>query len=373
MIRVTLLERGQVRTLELEAEALESFKEGLASRGASILETEVLGRSLWERLNTRVPSPEQWAPWFSALSRTLKGGVPLDKSLDLLADAAPMPASVRDLHRAVVGGSRFSEAATKLPGLPTLIPALLRAGEAAGDLARGAALAHQSLLDLVAFRRELRARLSYPLVVVSAAALALTVLMLKVFPAMAGMWANMGKPLPPRLEVIRIVGWVAVLVLALLGSGIAWLTGGGEGAQRLPGFRSLGRHRARCEAWSALAMALGGGVTLPEALALLGPRWGAPAALEAIRTGIRPEVALAAWVDDAAGLRAVLLASLRIGDLPSGAAQVADGYRELLASDLQKLQRWLEPAILILLGGILMSLAWSLFSIMGEMEHGLVK
>jgi type II secretory pathway component PulF len=227
--------------------------------------------------------------------------------------------------------------------------------------------------DLLAFQRELKARLSYPLVVVSAASIALSVLMLKVFPAMAGMWSNLGKPLPAKLEVIRVAGWIAIGFLVLLAGGMSWLMSGDERAQRIPGFRTLGRHRNRSELWSALGMALGGGVPLLEALALLGDRWGARDMRQAIQKGVRPEDALAQWVDDAPGQKAVLIASLRVGDLAGGAQNVAEGYRELLETDLKSLQRWLEPVILLLLGGILMALAWSLFSIMGEMEQGLVR
>lgn len=372
MIRLTILDRGEVSVRHLNADQVPDFRQALEARGGSVLEAKA--ESGWSRPFRRAPKPEAWVPWFSALARTLKGGVPLHQSLALLAEAAPEPAQVTQVQREVISGRRFSEAVgSHFAGLPDLIPALLRAGEAAGDLAQGVALSHQTLQDLAAFRRELTARLAYPLVVVSSSTLAVLVLLLKVFPAMSGMWENLGKPLPPRLIVIHVLGWVGLAALATLAVGLAWVMGGGEKAQRLPGFRTLGRHRQRAEAWSALAMALSGGVSLLEALDLLGHRWGAKAMHEAIRRGVRPEVALAGWVDDAPGQRAVLSAGLQIGDLAGGARSVAEGYRDLLAQDLQKLQRRLEPAVLVLLGGILMGLAWGLFSLMGEMEHGLVR
>lgn len=372
MIRLTVVDGGLVRTLDLEPGAVEAFRASLESRGGSVLERKSLGRGL--ALGWRRPNPEAWSPWFSALARTLKGGVPLDKALELLADASPQPEGTRRIHRAVVGGQRFSASvAEHLEGLPELVPALLKTGEAAGDLARGASLAHRCLQDLVAFRRELRARLAYPLVVVSSSAIALTVLMVKVFPAMSTMWTSLNKPLPGRLQAIRILGWFGIAGLALLALGLGWLMQGSERAQRLPGFRDLGRHRSRSEAWAALAMALGGGVSLLDALGLLGERWGAADMKKALQGGARPEQVLGAWVDDAPGQRAVLLAGLRIGDLAGGAQSAAEGYRELLEQDLQRLQRWIEPVILLLLGAILLGLAWSLFSLMGEMEHGLVR
>lgn len=370
MIELTVLERGEVRALQVAPEGLESLEASLAARGATILRRqEAKAPRAW-----RQPGPEAWAPWFSALARTLKGGVPLDKALALLAEAAPDAAGVRRVQQAVIGGERFSGAvAQHLPGLPDLVPALLRTGEAAGDLAEGARLAHRSLVDRAAFRRELKAKLAYPLVVVSAASIALTVLLLKVFPALTGMWSNLGKELPLRLHLLRAFGWVGVVALVLLSVGLGWLMGGGEGALKLLGFRTLGAHRMRTEAWSALSMALGGGLSLMEALSLLGPRWGAPDLARAIQRGERPEEVLGAWVQDAPGLRAVLLAGLRVGDLPGASVAVAEGYREMLEQDLQRLQRWLEPAILLLLGAVLLGLAWSLFSLMGEMEHGLVR
>lgn len=373
MIRLTVMERGSVHQVDLDEDALEGFTVGLEARGGMILESKAL-RPSWPGRFRRRRDVGAWAPWFSALARTLKGNVPLDQALEILAPAAPSPEEVRAIHRGVLAGRRFSEAVGEgISGIPSLIPALLRAGEAAGDLGRGASLAHRTMQDLLAFQRELKARLSYPLVVVSASALAVAVLLLKVFPAMAGMWSNLGRPLPARLEAIRVAGWIAVGLLLLLAGGMTWLMSGDERAQRIPGFRTLGRHRDRSELWSALGMAMGGGVPLIEALSMMGDRWGAREARQAIQAGARPEEALGPWVDDAPGQRAVLIASLQIGDLAGGAQNVAEGYRELLAADLGSLQRWLEPVILVLLGGILLALAWSLFSIMGEMEHGLVR
>lgn len=370
MIELTVMERGEVRILQVPPESIEATEASLAARGATVLERkESKGKRLW-----RQPGPEAWSSWFSALARTLKGGVPLDKVLALLADAAPDPAGIRRVQQAVVGGERFSAAlATHVPSLPDLVPALLRTGEAAGDLAEGARLAHRALVDRATFQRDLKAKLAYPLVVVSASSIALTVLLLKVFPALTGMWSNLGKELPLRLHLLRAFGWAGVLLLALLALGLGWLMGGGEGALKLPGFRTLGVHRLRTEAWSALSMALGGGLSLLEALVLLGNRWGASGLARAIQSGERPEEVLSAWVLEAPGLRAVLLAGLRVGDLAGASAAVAEGYREMLEQDLQRLQRWLEPAILLLLGAVLLGLAWSLFSLMGEMEHGLVR
>jgi type II secretory pathway component PulF len=370
MIRLTTLERGEVRTIQLEEVELRSFQESLCLRGGMVLRVERINQSQSFRLIDS--GPEGWAYWYSALARTLKGGVPLDQALDLLADAAPKRDEARKVHQDIVAGKHFSDSVqTHFRNLPPLVPALLKAGEAAGDLSRGAGLVYQCLQDQASFRRELSARLAYPLVVVSFSALALIVLLLKVFPAMEGMWSTLNKPLPPLLTAMQVFGWVAVLGLICLALGFGWLMGGSEKAQKLPGFKTLGRHRSRGEAWSALSMALGGGVSLIDSLQLFGERWGSRGIKESIQKGERPEVALAIWVDDAPGQKAVLIASLRIGDLAGGAQGVADGYRELLEQDLRALQRWLEPSVLILLGGILLGLAWSLFSLMGQMEHGL--
>lgn len=370
MIELTVLERGEVRVLQVAPESLEAFEAHLAARGGSILRRSERGTNRrWQKQD-----PAAWAPWFSALTRTLKGGVPLDRALALLAEAAPDPKSILKVQQEVVGGIKFSGAMAKaVPGLPDLIPALLRTGEASGDLAEGTRLAHRSLVDRAAFRRDLKAKLAYPLVVVGASSIALTVLLVKVFPALTTMWSNFGKELPVRLYLLRGFGWVGVGLLLLLTAGLGWLMGGGDGALKLPGFRTLGLHRQRTEAWSALGMALGGGLSLLEALLLLGPRWGAPLLARAIQGGGRPEAILSEWVQDAPGLRAILLAGLQVGDLAGAASAVAEGYREMLENDLQKLQRWIEPAILLLLGAVLLGLAWSLFSLMGEMEHGLVR
>lgn len=375
MIRVTFLDRGEVRTLVLDEGVIDGFKENLVSRGGRFLAIRSLNPTSWKsiKLSSRRPSPEAWAPWFSAVSRSLKGGIPLDQCLDLLADAAPVPAEVWKIHRAVISGQRFSDALDPVSlGLPDLIPALIRSGEASGDLARGAELAHQTLIDLVSFRRELRARLAYPIVVMGSAGIGLLVLLLKVFPAISGMWTSLGKPPPGKFLIIQVLGWTGVLFLSATAIALSWMIGNTQKAQLVPGFRGIGRHRERSEAWSALSMGLSGGVPLVEALALLGERWGADEIARRIQGGVRPEEALVLWVNDSAGLRAVFMASLRVGDLASGARQVAEGYRDLLHQDLQRIQQWLEPSILILLGTIILGLAWSLFSVLGEMEHGLV-
>lgn len=371
MMRVVFLDGGRIEQRILDESGVEAFVAALESRGSMVLRVKREGQIRFKLAGRQ--KLEAWVPWFSALARTLNGGVPLQAALEVLLEAAPDQEAMRMVHADILSGRRFSESvAVRLPQLPRLLPALLQAGESAGDLSKGAALCRRTLEDWVGLKRELVARLSYPLVVVCSASIAMIVLLSKVFPAMRGMWENLGKPVPPRLLAIQVFGWIGVATLAALGFGLAWVMKGEESSARVPGFGTLGRHRQRSELWSALAMALTGGVQLAEALALLGKRWGADETLRSISTGTKPEQALSKWVDDAPGQRAVLVASLRVGDLPGGAEAVAEGYRDLLAQDLQKLQRRLEPAVLVLLGCILMGMAWGLFAVMGEMEHGLV-
>lgn len=231
---------------------------------------------------------EARARFLEELATLVEAGLPLERALALLAGRGDKEAAgVRDLSRAlrdrVRAGQRLS-AALAFEGDPLgeAVAAILAAGEAAGGLGpslRALAEGERRSAELAA---SLRAALTYPLVVLCVAALALVLLLGVVLPRFELVFEAMGRPVPPLtramlgLSAMLVAYGPAALLLGLVAAGwMAWRRGAGgldQGlgvlALRLPGIGTYWRAVLLERSTRALALLVQGGVPLAEALPL---------------------------------------------------------------------------------------------------------
>lgn len=165
----------------------------------------------------------------------LRAGVPLSSALPALREGhaeTPLGPVFDDLHARLRGGSDFAEclAAVDLR-LPPDVLQMIRAGEAAGELAEAMGAATERLEYLASTRNELRNALIYPAILVVAGIAAIITIFTVVVPRFANLLTQGGDQIPLISRVVLKsglwmnqhvtqvgigVGVVALLLWALL-------------------------------------------------------------------------------------------------------------------------------------------------------------
>ncbi|MBI3229477.1 MAG: type II secretion system F family protein [Burkholderiales bacterium] len=162
----------------------------------------------------------------------LKAGVPIMRGLAGLQESATNPAFAKviaDLREALDSGRELSNAMQRHPQVfSQFYLAMVRVGEMTGRLEEVFLL----LYDHLEFERDMRARiktaLRYPMFVVMAMAVAITVINLFVIPAFVKVFASFNAPLPLMTRILiassnfMVSYWWAIL-LAIIGAAVSWL------------------------------------------------------------------------------------------------------------------------------------------------------
>jgi type IV pilus assembly protein PilC len=134
------------------------------------------------------------------LSVMLETGVTLTEALDCIARQSRQPkykALVTDLSHSIQGGSDFSAAISRHPrSFPRLYVALMRAAEKSGMMSKMLLRATAYLRDEQETMRRVKGALTYPLIMLSFAVLTTGFLLAFVLPRFAAIYANKGAALP---------------------------------------------------------------------------------------------------------------------------------------------------------------------------------
>jgi len=344
----------------------------------------VLGRPI---LTKDVIAPRDLAAFAAEAAALLDAGLALDRVLGVIAAAAATPTvkslAIRLAER-LRRGQPFS-AALEAEGaaLPTLIVALVRAGEAGGALPRVLEqyAAYASRAEEV--KESVRSALTYPLIVLAAAAASVGLLLVFVVPEFELLFRESGRPLPLETRLVmgaaglvREYGWL--LLAALVAAAVAFAAALEEPVfaarvhrawLRAPLFGPLAL-RFEVERFArGLALLVGGGTPLATALPLATEavkNRALAAAFGAVAARVREGASFAAAVraEPLLPIRLIELASIsdETGRIDVVMQRVADLYRQDVARALKRMTALLEPALVLVLGAIVAVLVVSIFS-----------
>ncbi|MSP50907.1 MAG: type II secretion system F family protein [Alphaproteobacteria bacterium] len=332
-------------------------------------------------------APRDIAALTSELAQLLRAGLALDRALVVIAAAAtavPLKALAIRLAGRVRRGQTLSAALeAERPAIPSLAVALVRGGEASGalPLVLEQYAAYAARNDDT--KEAIRSALTYPCIVLVAAALSVIVLLVFVMPEFARMFRETGQQLPFSTRIVVGIagflgdfGWLLALGLVLAGIATAGALDDQGRAERFDGalLRTpiVGDLIVRLDVERlarSLAMLLGGGIPLAEAL---------PMAAEAVRNRAfaRAVANVAARVREgisfSAATRSEPLMPVRlvelaliadeIGRLDAVMGRVADIYRQDLERSLKRIAGLLEPALVLVLGVVIGAIVISIFS-----------
>lgn len=337
-------------------------------------------------------SPTQLTAATRELATLIGAGTTVETALEMVAEDAAsrkLSAALDRVLQRVRGGSALADALSEEPRyFPRLYVAMVRAGEASGQLER-------TLVELVtlrekseAMRSKLTSALIYPLLLVLTAVGALGILLTVVVPQFKPLFEQAGEQLPMFSRIVLgtaewvqangVVLLVVLLVVLVVGQRVLRLPGPGQSFDRMllgaPAIGQLSRERITAQLCRGLGSLLLGGLDLPTALAMsremVANRW-AQAQLEAVINGVRQGRTLSDCLREADILVPMAAKLLRAGEdsgrLRSVATHLADAFDERVATRLSRLVAILEPTLIIVLGvlvgGIVMSILTAVISV----------
>jgi len=380
----------QVETAQSEGEA----RQKLADRGLYVFAV----RSHFDVLSTfsasrksRVIRPTDFLIFNQQFNTLIKAGLPILKSLDLLAERAASPRLrpiLDEVRNRVREGSLLSEALEAQGSFPPVYVTVIAAGERSGNLTGVLEQYIAYLRVSTGFRGRLITALIYPSVLVLTAVLVVTYVVTYAMPQFASLYHELDVPLPLPTRLLLSIAmplrsyFLALLAIVIIGAIFIFLwTRSDRGAlaidrlkPRIPVMGSVWLKAQVSQFSRTLATLLGGGTPLVPALhtsaAAIGSRLvstsveqaadrvreGQPLYASLAETHLIPELALEMIeVGEASGALSAMLTS------------VAEFYEEEVSTALQRTLSWIPIAILavmaVVVGFILISLYLPMFSL----------
>ena len=192
--------RGTIKAKNLAFAKMQLLRQGIAVE-------QIRKHSWWRKINVRRPINEQDICVFSRqLATMLSAGIPLIKALETLANSAnknTLYYLLRQLKETIENGNSFHEALRQQEKyFDALLCNLVEVGEQSGTL--------EIMLERIATHKEkqqtlkkkLHKALTYPIAVIIITSIVVTILISKVIPEFANLFAKAGSSLPWFTQLI---------------------------------------------------------------------------------------------------------------------------------------------------------------------------
>jgi type IV pilus assembly protein PilC len=320
------------------------------------------------------------------LAALLRAGIPILQAISMLrrrATSARLRVVLEEVEEAIRGGAALSQAfAAQGTTFPRIYTASILAGERSGALDEVLSRYVTYMRRSVGLRRKIRGALAYPTFLLLASLGMVVFLTVYVVPKMSDLFAGFGSDLPtPTKIVLAISGWMTGNVfwfgpLVIVGSilMIVWsrtLAGRltiDTFMLKLPLVGNLLVQLSVAQAARSLATLLAGGITLvesweiaAESITNLELRRRSSAILPLIREGqsFTESLETSKWMP-ALALDMVGIGE-RSGSLREMLDEVATFYDAESEVRLEQLTTTLEPAILVLMGGIVVLILLAIY------------
>lgn len=343
----------------------------------------LLGRYTQRKAKVSIDELIMFCRQMYALSRS---GIPLMRAINGLADATRSPRLgevLGDVARILTQGSPLSTAFHSHPDVfNDLFIAMIRMGESTGRLDT----AFQQLVSHLELEKDTRKRIAsatrYPIIVVSAIALAMVVINFMVIPAFAGVFAKLGAdlPLPTRILIISsdimISTWPYLLGLIVLGvyafkrwkktpqGALAW----DRQILRFPLMGGIYERIALSRFARPFAMMLEAGVPLLQALSVASRTAGNKyigKGVEGMMSGIERGESLQVTATASGLFNPLILQMIAVGEETGNVGgllvDIADFYDQEVEYDLKRLAEAIEPILLLFMGMMVLVLALGVF------------
>ena len=385
--------QGKEQRLRLQAADLVSAKSSLRQRGIIPISLnadtgggEKVQRGLTLSLE-KTPAVKDKAVFASQMAALVSAGVPIVRSLEILAEQQKLPMFKRALLRIskdVNQGSSLGAALRRWPQVfDNLSVAMVEAGEAGGVLDEVLKRLAKLLEDNAKLQNQIRGALGYPvtvLVIAIAVFLGMTIFLI---PTFAGIFEDLGAELPAFTQLMVNLSSLLRSSFSVYLSGVllllVWLLKRAYATKlgrrridglmlKLPLFGDLIRKTATaqfCRTFSSLTRA---GVPILMALDIVRDTVGNRVLAEAIE-GSKLEVQQGGTLSLALERRKVfpamamsmLLIGEESGEVDAMLSKVADFYEDEIAATVKAMTAMLEPAMIVVVGGIVGSILLAMY------------
>jgi len=320
------------------------------------------------------------------LAALVRAGIPILQAISMLrkrAASSRLRTVLGEVEEQIRGGAALSQAFAAQGGIfPRIYTASILAGERSGALDDVLSRYVTYMRRNVALRRKIRGALAYPMFLLFASAAMVTFLTLYVVPRMSELFAGFGDELPTVTQIVvglsrwltTNIFWLGPLVIAACVLIFIWSRTPAGKLQiskmvlRIPLAGSLAVQLSVAQATRSLATLLAGGITLvesweiaSESITNLELRRRSSSILPMIREGrsFTESLETAQWMPplavDMIGI------GERSGSLREMLDEVAVFYDAESEVRLEQLTTTLEPAILVVMGGVVVTILLSIY------------
>ena len=388
---------GQTRTLELQASDPARARRELRRRGIvpSSLEpvtgkpaaaSTVFGMDLSSLLEAK-PGIREKALFANKLAALVDAGVPIVRSLDLMARQQRMPLFKRALTAVSTDVNQGGSLGAALRSWPRVFDkltiAMVEAGEAGGVLDESLRRLAKLLEGNARLQNQIKSAMGYPVAVLAIAILVFLGMTIFLIPTFAGIFEDLGAELPlftqMMVDLSQLLRSSFSLFLALAIAVGVWMFGRyyatASGRRRvdglllkLPLFGDLIQKTATakfCRTFSSLTRA---GVPILLSLEIVQETAGNAVIADAIvgsRQDVQEGIPLSVALDRKRVFPELALSMLAIGEetgqMDAMLSKVADFYEDEVEATVKALTSMLEPAMIVIVGGIVGSILLAMY------------
>jgi type IV pilus assembly protein PilC len=346
----------------------------------------LVGKSQVSTFGARPPKVQDVVVSLRQLSTMIHSGLPVVRALQLVEDQSVSPVlriAIKDMRETVTEGGTISAAMKRHPKVFTsLVISFVEAAEAVGNLDTAMELAAEQLDREDNMKRQVKQATLYPKFVVGACVLATFAMLMLVVPTFKTVYESMGSKLPaPTQMLININAFLASYWwLVIIGSVSGWVgfkkyRETPDGHMRLdslmlvlPVLGPLNRKIAISRIVQTLSDSLAGGVPLLRSLAIAASTAGnvriSNAVTEAalgVREGQRISEKLEESGEFPPLVTQMIEAGEQSGNLEEMLKEVSHFYRRDVEYSLNSLTKLIEPAVTVIVGGIVLMVLIALY------------
>jgi type IV pilus assembly protein PilC len=330
------------------------------------------------------------------MATMISAGLTLLRTLTIIAEQTENKRLAEVLAQVggdVETGLSLSDAMAKHPEFPPLMLSLIRAGETGGFLEGALESVAANYEKEVELRGTVKSALTYPVVVLIMAVVAVIGMLLFIVPIFEKMFADLGGELPLPTQFLVVVSknmaWVTpVLAVAGVAFGLWWRRNRNTLRVRMvvdplrlrmPVFGPLMTKVAVARFTRNFATMMSAGVPILRALSIVGAtsgNWVIERALVKVQDSVRQGATVAAPLAEEPVFPAMVTQMIAVGE-DSGALEqmlhkISDFYDQEVKSTTEQLTALIEPLMIavigVVIGGMIVALYMPVFSIFGQIK-----
>jgi len=329
------------------------------------------------------------------LATMIGAGLPLLKSLTILADQSENPklaSTLDEVRNAVEEGGTFSDSLAKHPRIfPPIFVNLVRAGEVGGFLETSLESVAKNYEKEVELKATIKSALTYPVVVLIMALLAVVGMILFIVPVFDDLFKDLGGELPIPTRILVVISqnmvWLGPLVIVSSIVGAIWWRANRHTPKfrsvweplllKMPVFGDLFKKIAIARFTRNFGTMIGSGVPILQALSIIGStsgNWQIEQAVQSVQDSVRQGRTIAAPLALEPIFPSMVTQMIAVGE-DSGALEtmlekIADFYDSEVQSTTEALTSLIEPLMIaflgVILGGMIVALYLPIFTIFNE-------